>query len=233
MDDKADPVVPGLGRPHLRCLHEGDELRRVAGRVAAAPPGLPPSTAGTSSGATATFAATAGAAGPAASPEAASPGVAGAAATAKASALVMQAGIRHREWAFGTLPEIMELARGRDTLIGYPALVDVGDAVELQVFDSPDEARVTHRRGLNRLFAIVLREPLRFFERNLPEARRLELAYAPFGGADELRRELIGVLIDRACLTEPLPFQTLPSSAGRSSTTSTRVCLLNRSRFSS
>ena len=182
-----------------------EALRRVAGRVAAAPPGLPPSTAGTSSGATAAFAATAGAAGPAASPEAASSGMAGAAATATASALVMQAGIRHREWAFGTLPEIMELARGRDTLIGYPALVDVGDAVELQVFDSPDEARVTHRRGLNRLFAIVLREPLRFFERNLPEARRLELAYAPFGGADELRRELIGVLIDRACLTEPLP----------------------------
>ncbi|MEI8303364.1 MAG: ATP-dependent RNA helicase HrpA [Burkholderiales bacterium] len=188
-----------------------EALRRVAGRVVAAPGAAPQASShvasraapeGASGSATDAVAraASGGATAGALTTAAASPGTG-----AKAAALVTQAGQRYREWSFGALPEIMELARGRDTLIGYPALVDVGDAVELQVFDSPDEARITHRRGLNRLFAIVLREPLRFFERNLPEARRLELAYAPFGGADDLRRELIGVLIDRACLAEPLP----------------------------
>jgi chromosome segregation ATPase len=88
------------------------------------------------------------------------------------------------------LPELLELRRGREVLIGYPALLDAGDAVELQVFDSPEEAALEHRRGLTRLFALVLREPLRFFERNLPEAQKLALLYAPFGSADDLRREL-------------------------------------------
>jgi ATP-dependent helicase HrpA len=122
-----------------------------------------------------------------------------------AAALVGLAGQRYREWSFGALPELMELRRGRETLIGYPALVDDDDAVELQVFDSPDEAAAAHRRGLARLFAIALREPLRFFERSLPELRQLAVAYAAFGGGEDLRRDLIGVVLERACLTEPLP----------------------------
>jgi ATP-dependent helicase HrpA len=123
----------------------------------------------------------------------------------RSAALALQAGQRYRDWSFGPLPELMELSRGRETLIGYPALVDAGDAVELQVFDSPQEAAPEHRRGLSRLFALVLKEPLRFFERNLPDAHKLTLLYAPFGGADDLRRELATAVIERACLAEPLP----------------------------
>jgi ATP-dependent helicase HrpA len=35
----------------------------------------------------------------------------------------------------GDLPELMELERAGQTLVGYPALVDAGDGVTLQVFD--------------------------------------------------------------------------------------------------
>jgi len=121
------------------------------------------------------------------------------------ASLVAQAGQRYRDWSFGELPEIMELRRGRESLVGYPALVDRDDAVELQVFDSPEEAGAAHRRGLVRLFAIALREPLRFIERGLPELRQLSVAYAPFGGGDDLRRELLAVLLERACLASPWP----------------------------
>ena len=65
----------------------------------------------------------------------------------------------------GELPEIMELERGGQTLVGYPALVDAGDAVTLQVFDSPEGAREAHRAGVRRLLAIVFRDRVRDLER--------------------------------------------------------------------
>jgi len=117
----------------------------------------------------------------------------------------VRAGERFTDWSFGPLPELIELRSGRDTLIGYPALVDTGDAVELQAFDDPSAARARMRDGLRRLFAIALREPLRFFERNLPEAQRLGLLYSALGSAEELRADLVSALIDRACLSEPWP----------------------------
>jgi ATP-dependent helicase HrpA len=129
---------------------------------------------------------------------------AGAAADAGAG-LARQAGERFTAWTFGALPELMELSRGRERLIGYPALVDTGDAAELQVFDEPEVAAAEHRAGLRRLFAIALREPLRFFERNLPEAQKLSLLHASFGGSDDLRAELVAAVLERACLMAPLP----------------------------
>ena len=129
----------------------------------------------------------------------------GGAAAVAGAAVTASAGERYTEWTFGALPELMELRKGRDTLIGYPALVDAGDAVELQVFDDPASARARMRDGLRRLFILALREPLRFFERNLPEAQRLGLLYTPFGSADDLRSDLVDALIECACMSTPWP----------------------------
>ena len=119
------------------------------------------------------------------------------------------AGRRFVDWSFGVLPELMELTQrvgGREqTAIGYPALVDVGDAVELQLFDDPAQAADTHRTGLARLFAIALREPLKYFEKHIPDLQRLSMQFVGFGGADDLRRELVAALLERACLADPLP----------------------------
>ena len=124
-------------------------------------------------------------------------------------ATVRRAGERFTAWDFGELPELLELQglgrSGDTTLIGYPALVDRDDAVELQVFDEPESAQREHRRGLRRLFAIALREPLKFFDRNVPEFQRLSILFMPLGTADELKRDLVDALIDRACLGDPWP----------------------------
>ena len=122
---------------------------------------------------------------------------------------VQLAGQRFTDWSFGALPELMELAADqagrRQTLIGYPALVDRDDAVELQVFDEPDAAAREQRAGLRRLFALALKEPLRFFEKNIPDFTRLSLLYLPLGSAEELRAELVAAVLDRACLGAPVP----------------------------
>ena len=67
----------------------------------------------------------------------------------------------------GDLPELMQIERGGQTLMGYPALVDEGDAVTLQVFDSPEKARELHRGGVLRLLAIAFRDRVRDLERTL------------------------------------------------------------------
>jgi ATP-dependent helicase HrpA len=121
---------------------------------------------------------------------------------------VRRAGERFTDWSFGALPELLELAvgpRGEEVLIGYPALVDRGDAVELQVFDEPDRAAREHRAGLRRLLAIALREPLKWLEKNLPDAQRLAMQFMPFGSAEDLKRDLVAAVLDRAALAEPLP----------------------------
>jgi ATP-dependent helicase HrpA len=39
----------------------------------------------------------------------------------------------------------MEVPVGKQTVLGYPALVDDGETVSLKVFDSAEEAAETHR----------------------------------------------------------------------------------------
>lgn len=109
------------------------------------------------------------------------------------------------DWNFGKLPELLEIRRGARTLYGYPALVDRNTHCEIQVFDSPEEAGATHRLGLCRLFALRLREPIRYLEKNLPGLQQMALYYMNLGTLEDLREQIIEVALERACLMEPLP----------------------------
>ncbi len=128
-------------------------------------------------------------------------GAASAPATATATALYENL----TTWNFGKLPELLEIRRGGQTLFGYPALVDRGTHCDVEVFDSPDEASRIHRAGLRRLFALQLREPIRYLEKNLPGLREMAMQFMPRGTQEELRDQLIDVALDRACLQDPLP----------------------------
>ncbi len=108
-------------------------------------------------------------------------------------------------WTFGELPELMEIARGNQTLIGYPALVDCGAHVEIEVFDEPEAAATKHRAGLRRLVALQIRDALRYLEKNIPDMQAMAAAYMSLGTAEELRTQIIDVALDRAFLADPLP----------------------------
>ncbi|AXF21118.1 ATP-dependent RNA helicase HrpA [Burkholderia pyrrocinia] len=108
-------------------------------------------------------------------------------------------------WNFGKLPELLEIRRRGQTLYGYPALVDRATHCDVEVFDSPEEAARIHRAGLRRLFALQLKEPIKFLEKNLPGLREMAMQYMSLGTQDELRDQLIDTALDRACLQDPLP----------------------------
>ncbi|MDO5654435.1 MAG: DUF3418 domain-containing protein, partial [Brachymonas sp.] len=112
---------------------------------------------------------------------------------------------RYTAWTFGELPEIMEIHRGRQTLIGFPALIDEGNAVRIEVFDEPAIAAAKHRTGLRRLFALQVKDALKYLDKNLPDFQKTAAAYMPLGTAEELRQHIVAVAIDRAFLADPLP----------------------------
>ena len=145
-------------------------------------------------------------------PAAAKPGKA--ASPAKATAPAVQASQRHTSWDFGELPELMEIRQGGQTLIGFPALIDQGDAVTIEVFDEPEAAQAKHRAGLRRLFALQIKDALKYLEKNLPGLQTMAAAYMQVGKTDsgtgggtqeELRNQIIELALERAFLIEPLP----------------------------
>ncbi|WP_425549552.1 ATP-dependent RNA helicase HrpA [Acidovorax lacteus] len=115
------------------------------------------------------------------------------------------AGQRYTGWSFGELPELMEIRKGGQTLIGFPALIDVGDAVTIEVFDEPEVAAAKHRAGLRRLCALQIKDALKYLEKNIPDLQKMAVAYMPLGTQEELRAQIIDVALDRAFLQEPLP----------------------------
>ncbi|MBV7482329.1 ATP-dependent RNA helicase HrpA [Bordetella sp. BOR01] len=108
-------------------------------------------------------------------------------------------------WSFGPLPEIMEIKRKGQSVIGYPALVDRGTHCDLDVFDDPDEARRHHRAGLLRLFRLGLREQVKFLDKNLPDLTKMSMLYMNLGTQEELRDQIIDCALAQACLGEPWP----------------------------
>jgi ATP-dependent helicase HrpA len=112
---------------------------------------------------------------------------------------------RHTAWTFGELPELMEIRKGGTSLIGFPALIDHGDAVTIEVFDEPDVAATKHRAGLRRLFALQIKDALKYLEKNIPDLQKMAVAYMPVGTLEELREQIIEIALERAFLLDPLP----------------------------
>ena len=95
--------------------------------------------------------------------------------------------VQHTDWTFGELPELMEVRRGTQTLVGFPALIDRGSHVVVEVFDEPDVAASRHRAGLRRLVSIQIRDALKYLEKNIPELQKMAALYMNVGTVDELR----------------------------------------------
>jgi ATP-dependent helicase HrpA len=91
-------------------------------------------------------------------------------------------------WDFEEIPAQVRSAGG---LMAYPALVDLGDAVALRVFERSDEAREAHVQGVVRLLRNALATDMKQARRRLPVGNPLALKYAPLGGIDGLREDLV------------------------------------------
>lgn len=115
-------------------------------------------------------------------------------------------------WNFGELPELMEIRRKNETLIGHPALVDRGDFCSLEVFDDPQQAEKEHRSGLRRLFMIQMKEQVKFLEKNLNSLHRVQMmagvvepAAAGFESFEGLRADVVALAVEICAMEKPWP----------------------------
>ncbi len=91
-------------------------------------------------------------------------------------------------WDFQEIPAQVRSDGG---LAAFPALVDLGETVALRVFERSDEARAAHLRGVVRLLRNALASDAKQARRRLPIGNALALKYAPLGGVDGLREDLL------------------------------------------
>jgi ATP-dependent helicase HrpA len=117
---------------------------------------------------------------------------------------------RLASWSFGDFAETRVVKRAGQNVTLYNALVDESDAVVLRAFETRDTAQAAHRGGLRRLFMLLLKEQVKYLEKNLPDAQRLGMLFmapnSPFCGTQqELQQQILTMTFDRCCLNDPLP----------------------------
>ena len=112
---------------------------------------------------------------------------------------------RSATWSFGEFAETRVVQRAGQNVTLFNALVDDGDAVILRAYDTREAAQAEHRKGLCRLFMLLLKEQVRYMEKNLPDAQKLGMLFMSLGTPQELQQQIIAMSFERCCLNDPWP----------------------------
>jgi ATP-dependent helicase HrpA len=102
-----------------------------------------------------------------------------------------------RDWPAGAFPRTLELPG----VVGFPALVDEGEAVALRVLESPAAQTAAHRGGVSRLLRLALPAP--------PAPTDLAFATAEPGLVTDIADAVADELVAKG-----LPFQPLGDEGG-------------------
>lgn len=102
-----------------------------------------------------------------------------------------------KEWDFGDLPPRVEIRHNGQTLLGYPAVVDMGSTVALRLLETWESALVETRRGVRRLFVIEYASALKYEVDSLRGLSQMLLNYATLGKAATLKQQLSDAIVDR------------------------------------
>ncbi|WP_139981591.1 ATP-dependent RNA helicase HrpA [Nocardioides litoris] len=123
-------------------------------------------------------------------------------------------------WTFGTLaPSITERRAGHE-VTAYPALVDEGATVGLQVFGSREEADARHRLGTRRLLALAVPDPTSRVVDSLTNLEKLGLAGSPYASVADLLADcrvavLADLVDDRPVVRDEASYDALVAEARR------------------
>jgi ATP-dependent helicase HrpA len=111
------------------------------------------------------------------------------------------------KWPDADVPSKWRMRQAGVDIESYPALVDQGDSVAVELLDYPAQAELAHRRGLLRLFRLQCAQPLRFLRKQLLRGNDCNLVLA---GAGMEREGLLDDLVDGCCMQAFLGSEELP-----------------------
>ncbi len=105
------------------------------------------------------------------------------------------------DWPGESLPEVVDTRVGGGVVRGYPALVDAGQSVSLQVQTTPEAAVTATRAGVRRLLLLSSASPESYVLEHLTAAEKLALAASPYASAraliEDCRVAVADSVIDR------------------------------------
>jgi ATP-dependent helicase HrpA len=81
-------------------------------------------------------------------------------------------------------------------VVGYPALVDAGESVDVRLFGSAQEQRAAMWRGTRRLALLNVPSPVRQVRRTLSNSDSLALSRGPHGSLDALLADCLDAAAD-------------------------------------
>jgi ATP-dependent helicase HrpA len=99
-------------------------------------------------------------------------------------------------WVFGTIPEVVEGTRDGHVVRGFPALVDEGASVGLQVLLTQAAQRRSMWQGIRRLVLLAVPTPARALSASLGNATKLALSRNPHGSISALLDDCTATAVD-------------------------------------
>jgi ATP-dependent helicase HrpA len=103
-------------------------------------------------------------------------------------------------WVFGTIEASFTQRRAGHEVQAFPALVDEGNTVGLQVFGSAAEQEARHRLGVRRLLLLELGSPVKKILDSLTNTEKLGLAGSPYPTVaellDDVRAAVVQAVVD-------------------------------------
>jgi len=110
-----------------------------------------------------------------------------------------------KNWDFEQLPEQTTINPDQHAIVVYPALVDYGTSVAIELFDTRAEADFYHRAGFLRLLRAELSKDLKYLHKNLPQLQQSCLLFRAHSSCDELRDDLLQAALQQCYAEVPIP----------------------------
>jgi len=98
-------------------------------------------------------------------------------------------------WDFGQLPREWRFRQADVDIVSYPALVDRGETVAIELCDYPGEAQLSHRLGVLRLLRLGGGQQVKYLRKQMLRGNEFNLVLA---GAGQARATLLEDLVDGA-----------------------------------
>jgi ATP-dependent helicase HrpA len=119
----------------------------------------------------------------------------------RAAASVERSGLR--QWTFGDLPETFEQRVDDRVIQGFPAVVDHGDSVAVEVLATAQERDTATRLGVRRLLLLNTSAPWKRVLALLTNAQRLALGHNPHGSVPDLLADCLAAAVDSIVAQRP------------------------------
>jgi ATP-dependent helicase HrpA len=99
-------------------------------------------------------------------------------------------------WDFDELPKLVDTRRAGTVIRAYPALVDRGTSVSIQLMSTPTDQARASAAGIRRLLLLSIPSPLGYVREHLSQTEKLALATSPYQNIQALFDDCLVATVD-------------------------------------